>query len=278
MTQPPQPLGTPATSTADPGNGPTAAGIDSAMLAARRMTTLLRGLTPLLAQLDDLERALSEFVQATRLPPPAADASLSRRSTPDQPRRFSETASDVPQPGHTAARASDQTGMAVPSRADPVAAISGVMPVPPVVPVSPDTQPLAEESVTIPGASGAAPAIIGGITGALGTRSASVHIADVQLPNVQPARLVTFTISNPTGTLDLSRVHRAIEAVPGVTGLVVTSYTRGRAQLLLNVAPDVMILPLADALADAFPAGVQTHWHSDTEFEATVQTDDAPDG
>lgn len=188
------------------GAAPADQGIESALVAARRLTGLVRTLTPLLAQLSDLERALREFAHDTRDTFAVADAGV------------------LPEPRAPAPAASPPAdGRAIP-------------------------EPSASASAA--GASASSPAA-----------------------RTVPGGMVTLTVSARQGPLDLSRVHRAVESVPGITGLVVTSYTRGRAEFLLNVAPDAVALPLAEALTAAFPHGVDADWRSENAFDAVVRTE-----
>lgn len=187
------------------GAAPPEESIESALLAARRLTGLVRNLTPLLAQLSDLERALTEFVHATR-----DTYAVAGSATPPDPRASAAAASP---------------GMAAGAERDPA------------------TPPTAADVPTSPDAA-----------------------------RTSAGGMVTLTVSAQHGALDLARVHRAVESVSGITGLVVTSYTRGRAELLLSIAPDVLALPLGEALAAAFPQGVDGGWSSDSVFDAVVRT------
>lgn len=178
--------------------------IESALVAARRLTGLVRNLTPLLAQLADLEHALSEFVHATRDTYAVTDAGAHADTPPS-----------------AAAVSAGDVGEAMPVQAMPAPAADAS--------TSPDVK------------------------------------------RTSPGGTVTLTVSAQQGALDLSRVHRAVESVVGITGLVVTSYTRGRAELLLSIAPDVLALPLGEALTAAFPNGVDAGWSSDSAFDAVVR-------
>jgi hypothetical protein len=81
---------------------------------------------------------------------------------------------------------------------------------------------------------------------------------------------VTVTVSRAEGPLDLVRVHGALDAVEGITGLALASYTRGRAVILLDTdrLPDE--LALDEALRAAFPEGVQGRWLGAAEYLATI--------
>lgn len=83
-------------------------------------------------------------------------------------------------------------------------------------------------------------------------------------------RTVSVTVSRNEGPLDLVRVHGALESVPGVTGLALTSYTRGRAGILLETDRPPADLDLGDALGSVFPEGVNGNWEGENEYVAVI--------
>jgi hypothetical protein len=85
---------------------------------------------------------------------------------------------------------------------------------------------------------------------------------------------VSVTVTRSEGPLDLVRVHGALDGLPGVTGLALASYTRGRANILLDTERPRDELAVRDALIAAFPEGVSGEWVSDTEYLATIGTAD----
>lgn len=85
-------------------------------------------------------------------------------------------------------------------------------------------------------------------------------------------RTVTVTVSRAEGPLDLVRVHGALDAVEGISGLALASYTRGRAVILLDTDRSPDQLALDEALRAAFPEGVQARWLGPTEYLATIGT------
>jgi hypothetical protein len=85
-------------------------------------------------------------------------------------------------------------------------------------------------------------------------------------------RTVTVTVSRTEGPLDLVRVHSALDAIDGVAGLALASYTRGRAVILIDTDRSPERLALADALREAFPEGVNGHWLGESEYLATIGT------
>jgi hypothetical protein len=83
-------------------------------------------------------------------------------------------------------------------------------------------------------------------------------------------RTVSVTVSRPEGSLDLVRVHGALESIPGVTGLALTSYTRGRAGILLETDRPPSALELDSALTAVFPEGVNGGWQGESEYVAVI--------
>jgi len=66
------------------------------------------------------------------------------------------------------------------------------------------------------------------------------------------------------------RVHGALDAVEGISGLALASYTRGRAVILLESERTAEDLRLEDALRIAFPEGVSGRWLGPNEYLATI--------
>lgn len=89
-------------------------------------------------------------------------------------------------------------------------------------------------------------------------------------PSHPARRTVAISVSRAEGPLDLVRVHSALEAIPGVSGLALTGYTRGRAGMLIETDRSPQELPLREALLAVFPEGVTGRWQGDSEFAAVI--------
>jgi hypothetical protein len=94
----------------------------------------------------------------------------------------------------------------------------------------------------------------------------------------QRSRTITVTVSRAEGPLDLVRVHGALDAVDGISGLALASYTRGRAVILLESERAPEELRLEDALRVAFPEGVSGRWLGPNEYLATIGLAEAAGG
>jgi hypothetical protein len=94
----------------------------------------------------------------------------------------------------------------------------------------------------------------------------------------QRSRTITVTVSRAEGPLDLVRVHGALDAVEGISGLALASYTRGRAVILLDSDRTPEQLGLYEALQAAFPEGVSGRWLGPNEFLATIGLPEAATG
>lgn len=81
---------------------------------------------------------------------------------------------------------------------------------------------------------------------------------------------ITIAVIRTNGSLDLVRVHDALMNVEGVTKLGVSSYTRGRAKILMTVEHPVERDALSRALADAFPNEFTGDWLGDFEYQAVL--------
>ena len=81
---------------------------------------------------------------------------------------------------------------------------------------------------------------------------------------------VTVTIRSENGVLDLGHIYSALEAVPGVTGLALVSYTRGRAALRLDTGRAAADLPIADALGSVLEADVSIEQTGPDELSVTL--------
>ena len=91
----------------------------------------------------------------------------------------------------------------------------------------------------------------------------------LELPTVDPGTL-TVTVAQASGPLDLVRVYEVLTAVPCVTSLGLTNYTRGRASILLSLDRNATRTSIPEALAAAFPDGVRGEWLSDSEYQAVL--------
>lgn len=89
---------------------------------------------------------------------------------------------------------------------------------------------------------------------------------------IEPGSTGTISIAviRTEGNLDLVRVHDALINVEGATKLGVTSYTRGRAKILMTVEHPLERDALSRALAGAFPGEFAGDWLGESEYQAVL--------
>lgn len=124
---------------------------------------------------------------------------------------------------------------------------------------------------------------IEGESGSADVGLAEEDVSAVPLAELEPEpgrkRTVSVTVTRADGPLDLVKVHSALDQIPGVSGLALASYTRGRAAILLDTERQQEDLPLREALLAAFPEGVSGRWVAEGEYLATIgATDGRPAG
>lgn len=244
------------------------------LVEAMRLTArLLRALAPVATEMRALQEAMLSLQDATgaAVVPSALSASAPpppARLAPPTARQTQEYVPGVPPVASDARPA---------GRVEPAAAVS-------------DDEPPAIET---PAAAGATTNENAGEAGdaesvatAAGRPTAiSVSAEPEAVPGVRTAdgpparepagstgrrRTVSVTVMRSEGPLDLVRVHSALDGLEGVTGLALASYTRGRANILLDTERDPAELDVRDALLAAFPEGVSGEWTSESEYVATI--------
>jgi hypothetical protein len=81
---------------------------------------------------------------------------------------------------------------------------------------------------------------------------------------------VTVTVRRDDQPLDLTRLHGALVALPGVVSLTLVSYVRGRTVLELHVDQPLDLETLAEALRRAFPEGVTVESRSPDDIAVAI--------
>ena len=225
-------------------------------------------------QPDPMPAVAAPPAAVTAVPEPAP------RETPARPNRANQTAREAaigqpesppPVPPKATPPVPDQRPAAGPRPVEATQTLPATPPPPsPVRAVPPVTvsQPAAPLAESLPPVLDAVPPA-GGRVETPARSTEPVAAAARPIPTAR-RRTVSVTVTRTEGPLDLVRVHGALDGLPGVTGLALASYTRGRANILLDTdrAPDD--LAVAEALRSAFPEGVSGEWMGDTEFVATI--------
>jgi hypothetical protein len=272
--------------------------------ALRLASRLLRALTPVAAQMRGLQDALGELQSATEpLVPPSSAGTPPAAGPPARPfdraavaqvpvaARPTAGAPETPEaeigamaPAPEPAAAPERSANGLPTwepafaerpltaQEEPSAAASAPA-------LAPDLSRQAESDEATPSsyppqAESAVVAFPGArrdMAEAIAEAEADTEPAPARAPAQSTVRrTVSVTVARSDGPLDLVRVHSALEAMPGVTGLALTSYTRGRAGIMLETERPGSELPLHDALLDAFPEGVTGRWEGEGEYTATI--------
>jgi hypothetical protein len=81
---------------------------------------------------------------------------------------------------------------------------------------------------------------------------------------------VTVTVRRDDQPLDLTRLHGALVAFPGVVSLTLVSYVRGRAVLEMQVDRPLDGQALAEALRREFPEGVTVEPRSPDDIAVAI--------
>jgi len=84
------------------------------------------------------------------------------------------------------------------------------------------------------------------------------------------SRQLVVTISCNGGSVDLVRVYRALQRVPEISDINLTSYNGGRAVIDVTTAGDVGASLLDAALQESFPEGIAGEWIGDSEYAAVI--------
>jgi hypothetical protein len=254
--------------------------------AMRLASRLLRALAPLASEMRELQTSLVQLQEATQwqlpagpaLPPgnaPPAEAEhdepaapVAESPIPDTvpPAPLSATVPEAPEP----AAAWQRRGPEAPPPPSPEPDPSAATPAPPAqhdaLRARPEPEAEPERAPTL------SPTVE-----AIRPAPAPVAAPAETLPPESPRptqaarrRTVSVTVTRGEGPLDLVRVHGALDGLPGVTGLALASYTRGRANILLDTDRAPEDLAVRDALLQAFPEGVDGEWVGDNEYVATI--------
>jgi hypothetical protein len=81
---------------------------------------------------------------------------------------------------------------------------------------------------------------------------------------------VAVTVSTQGGSVDLVRLYRALQQMPQIVEMNLTSYSGGRAVVGLTTPAQPRELPIEETLQGAFPEGIVGDWVGDAEFVAVI--------